>query len=97
MQDTYLFGFEQFGSAFGLAPSVFWILFAILAVWTIIIKGVALWHAARGSQKAWFIALLIINTFGILEIIYLLGFRKDKSSHTPSLFTASEGASSPSA
>jgi hypothetical protein len=44
-------------------------------IWTVILKGFALWYAARGSQKWWFIALLIINTLGILEIIYLIWFR----------------------
>lgn len=47
----------------------------ILAVWTVIIKGYALWHAARGSQKWWFIALLVVNTLGILEVIYLIWYR----------------------
>ena len=45
------------------------------AIWTIVLKGFALWYAARGSQKWWFIALLIINTLGILELIYLIWFR----------------------
>jgi len=48
-------------------------------IWTVILKGFALWHAARGGQKEWFIALLIINTFGILEIVYLIWFRLGSS------------------
>ncbi len=47
----------------------------VVALWTIILKGYALWSAARGSQKGWFIALLVINTVGILEIVYLIWFR----------------------
>lgn len=47
----------------------------VIALWTLVIKGFALWHAARGGQVAWFIALLIVNTLGILEIIYLVWFR----------------------
>lgn len=50
-------------------------LLIVVALWTLILKGFALWHAARGSQKGWFIALLAINTLGILEIIYLIWFR----------------------
>ena len=34
-------------------------------------KSYALWHAARRDDKGWFIALLIVNTLGILELIYL--------------------------
>jgi methionyl-tRNA synthetase len=51
-------------------------IFYVLIAWAVIWKGVALWHAARGRQLAWYIALLIINTAGILEIIYLIFFRK---------------------
>lgn len=50
-------------------------LIVLAAVWTVAIKGYALWHAARGGQKKWFIALLVINTLGILEVIYLIWFR----------------------
>jgi len=46
-----------------------------LGVWTMVWKGIALWHAARNNQLGWFVALLVINTLGILEIVYLLAFR----------------------
>ena len=46
-----------------------------IAIWSLVLKGFALWYAARGSQKWWFVALLIVNTLGILEIIYLIWFR----------------------
>lgn len=49
-----------------------------ILVWSIIIKGVALWRAAKDEQKPWFIVLLVVNTAGILEIIYLLFFAKEK-------------------
>lgn len=59
-------------------PPYVWVLIpviAVLIVWTLIIKGIALWHAARNGQKKWFIALLVLNTLGILELIYLYKFR----------------------
>jgi hypothetical protein len=43
----------------------------LLIVWTFAWKGLALWKAAGLHQKKWFIAMLILNTAGILEIIYL--------------------------
>lgn len=46
----------------------------LVALWTLLLKGFALWYAARDRQKWWFIALLVINTMGILEIIYLIWF-----------------------
>lgn len=54
------------------------ILIIIAAVWTIPWKGIALWKAARNGHLAWFIALLIVNTLAILEIIYIFGFSKKK-------------------
>lgn len=50
-----------------------WILFLFL-LWVIPWKGVALWKAARNRQLKWFIAILILNTFAILEITYLFFF-----------------------
>lgn len=47
------------------------VLFIILMAWSLIWKGIALWKAAHRESKPWFIALLIINTVGILEIIYI--------------------------
>ena len=46
-----------------------WILLAVL--WTLVWKGLALWRAAGLRQKWWFVAILIVNTLGLLEIIYL--------------------------
>lgn len=75
---------------FPFAPgftSIFAPIILAAVVWTIVLKGFALWHAARGGQKWWFFFLLIVNTLGILEIIYLIWFRRDAShhhhSHTP--------------
>ncbi|MDP3901659.1 MAG: DUF5652 family protein [bacterium] len=43
----------------------------IFIIWSLIWKGVALWSAARRMQKTWFIVLLLVNTGGILEMIYI--------------------------
>lgn len=57
----------------GLNP----LLLILVIVWTLIWKGFALWRAAELKQKYWFIAILLINTLGILEIIYLFLITKD--------------------
>lgn len=44
--------------------------------WSVIWKGIALWKAAGNKQRIWFIILLVVNTAGILEIIYLKFFQK---------------------
>lgn len=49
-----------------------------LVVLDIILKGITLWRAARNSQKGWFVVLLIVNSAGILPMIYLLFFDKKK-------------------
>ncbi len=43
----------------------------LFILWTVVWKGLALWHAARRGQYWWFVILLVVNTLGILEIIYL--------------------------
>ena len=44
----------------------------ILLIWSTVWKGFALWKSGRRGQKVWFIVILVLNTAGILEIIYLL-------------------------
>lgn len=61
------------GNVQGLPQLSGWSILAIVAIviWTFAWKGLALWKAARLSHRNWFIALLILNTFGIVEIIYI--------------------------
>lgn len=54
------------------------VLFLVLAVWSIAWKGVALWKAAKNNQTVWYVVMLIINTVGILEIVYIYFFSKKK-------------------
>ena len=49
-----------------------------LALWSVFWKGKALWKAAQRKQLYWFIALLVVNTVGILPIIYIVFFSKDR-------------------
>ncbi|MGH4025203.1 MAG: DUF5652 family protein [Pseudonocardiaceae bacterium] len=59
------------------------VLLIVLVAWELVWKGLALWRAARNDQPAWFIVLLIINSVGILPIIYLLTHRKPPATATP--------------
>ena len=52
------------------------LVFLLLAAWSFVWKGFALWRAAGNKHKVWFIGFLIINSFGILEIAYLFYFSK---------------------
>ncbi|MDP2906447.1 MAG: DUF5652 family protein [Nanoarchaeota archaeon] len=58
-------------------------LISILMLWDLIWKGIALWKAGRNNQLRWFIALLAVNSVGILPIIYILFFQKKKEEKTP--------------
>lgn len=46
--------------------------------WVLPWKGWALWRAAQRCQKIWFVVLLVLNTIGILEILYIFVFSKNK-------------------
>lgn len=50
----------------------------ISLIWVLPWKGFALWRAAGNKHKKWFIALLLVNTLAILEIIYIFYFSKQK-------------------
>lgn len=62
------------------ASPVFQILIILLALWTIPWKALALWHSSKNDDKVWFVAIMIVNTVGILEILYLFVFAKQKLS-----------------
>ena len=48
----------------------------VLALWESVWKIIALWKSARNNQLAWFICIALINTIGILPIIYILTHSK---------------------
>lgn len=50
----------------------------MLVVWSYAWKGLGMWHAAKRKEPWWFAAMLIFNSAGILEIIYLFVVAKVK-------------------
>lgn len=48
----------------------------IIGVWDLAWKGLALWKAAQHKQRNWFIAIIIVNSVGILPMVYLKFFQK---------------------
>jgi hypothetical protein len=52
----------------------------LLAVWELVWRGLALWRASKHNQPAWYIVMLVLNTAGILEILYLYVFGKRRTS-----------------
>lgn len=64
--------------SFPYFADIFWVLIFLAIVWSAVWKGIALWRAGRNGDLAWFIVLLIVNTLGILEIIYIFAFSRRK-------------------
>ncbi len=60
-------------------PPIIWVAIIFLFLFTVVVKGIALWKAAQNEQKKWFIVLFLINTAGILELLYIFVFSKRKN------------------
>lgn len=67
-------GLPYFFGNFGMIS--FFSFLPLVIIWSLIWKGFALWFAARREEKIWFIVFLILNTAGILELIYLVFIAK---------------------
>ena len=67
---------------YNVFPELHPVVVVLIVAWIVVWKGLALWKSARKKQEIWFIALLVINTLGILEILYIFIFsemnRKEK-------------------
>ncbi len=64
----------------GFAPLHNPSLFILIILWSLFWKGLSLWHSATRRQGWWFVILLVVNTVGILDIIYLFAVLKLKTS-----------------
>ncbi len=69
--------------------NMYWVIVVVL-LWIPPWKGYALWKAARKGETKWFVALLVINTFAILDILYIFIFSKDKKKEIPEAVVVSE-------
>ncbi len=62
-----------------LATGVGFALVVVISLWSVVWKGIALYRAGVLRDKGWFLALFLINTVGILEILYLAIFQHRKT------------------
>jgi hypothetical protein len=72
------YGNEWWFTSFPLLAAILAPIIIVVALWSVFWKGLALWHAGRRGQPWWFVIMLVVNTLGILEIIYLFGIAKLK-------------------
>lgn len=63
--------FDFGGHNFGVGGAA---LVILLVIWELTWKGFGLWKSAKANQSGWFFAILILNTLGILPILYLYVF-----------------------
>lgn len=63
------------------------LLFLVITIfWVLPWKIFALWVASKNNHKIWFVILVIANTFGILEIIYVFAVAKKSWNEVKSSF-----------
>ena len=62
--------FSGISAQLGINP----LLLAVIFIWGIAWKLTALWKSARRGSLFWFIVLALVNTVGILEILYIFVF-----------------------
>jgi len=49
-----------------------------LSIWESVWKAIALWKSAKKEDLIWFICIFILNTAGILPILYIYFFSEKK-------------------
>ncbi len=54
-------------------PTAGRVLVVAVVAWSLAWKGASLWRAARNGSKPWFVTLLLTNTLGVLDAVYLFG------------------------
>ncbi len=75
-------GLIQLAGLLGItAPFLIFII--VVAAWDGVWKLIALWKAARKGSVAWFIILAIINSAGILPILYIFLFSEMRLKKAP--------------
>lgn len=50
----------------------------IVAIWDIVWKLLAMWRASKRNEPVWFVLIMIINSMGIVPILYLIFTKEPK-------------------
>ncbi len=59
-------------------PTRLLVLIAVVAIWDMVWKLMAMWKAAKKNSVVWFIVLALVNSAGILPILYIYVFSETK-------------------
>ncbi len=65
---------EAFSNFSGIAPTTVLIIFTVVFIWDLVWKGLGMWMASKKNSPTWFIVMLVINSIGILPILYIYVF-----------------------
>ena len=68
--------YSSLANSLGLSVNFIVILFSLISIWSLVWTGLALWKSSKKNHLIWFIVLLVFNTLGILEILYIFVFSK---------------------
>ena len=68
--------YSVLGQYLGISAGATLVLVMVLSVWTLVWKGFALWKSSKKNSIPWFVIILVVNTIGILEILYIFVFSK---------------------
>ena len=68
--------YEGIANSLGLSVGLVVAFLSLVSIWSLVWKGLALWKSSKKNHLIWFIVLLIFNTLGILEILYIFVFSK---------------------
>ena len=74
--NSYTANLQAVATQMGVSLTLLTILLAIVATWTLVWKGLSLWKASQKKQAIIFILLLVINDFGIIELLYFFWLSK---------------------
>ncbi len=69
----------ELSNVFGISYKAMLFLFVLVVVWSAIWKLMAMWKSARNGALVWFVVFGLVNTLGILEILYIYVFSKMKT------------------
>jgi uncharacterized protein DUF5652 len=53
-------------------------LIVVVGIWEVVWKAIALWRAGNDRNLLWFVLMFVLNTAGILEIVYIFGISRPR-------------------
>jgi methionyl-tRNA synthetase len=79
MTEADIYG--TWAQTFGLSVGIFMLVMFLVIIWNMVWKGIALYKAGKNQHLGWFIVLFLINTMGLLEIIYIFAVKGQKNNN----------------